>query len=393
MPDPGFDLETAQVVRVTSLGAKGKGTLRDALKVPGPRLIVFEVGGVIDLQREGIEVKEPQAYLAGQTAPSPGITLIRGGMSIEASQVVVHHLRVRAGDAGAARRSGWEPDSLSTSGAPEDVWFDHCSATWSIDENLSASTYNSPTGEPARRIFIRHCIIAEGLNNASHQKGPHSKGTLVFGGTQQVAIVGNLYSSQVERNPVFQPGTSGVVVNNVICNPGARAIHAHGSEGDGETDGKINPRIAVVGNVVFHGEKSKRSVRTIFEGVADGYFKDNEGYDWFGEPLALLRDPLPMWDAPPVWPEGLRAVSTTAAVWQVARFAGARPAERDAIDRRIVSEALTGTARIIDSQDEVGGYPSMEPVTRRLDVPEKNRRGWLEKLTREVEVGPEATKR
>lgn len=389
VPDPGFDLDAAQVLRVTSLGVRGEGTLRDALKVPGPRIIVFEVGGVIDLQKQGIEVKEPEAYIAGQTAPAPGITLIRGGMSIEGSRVVVQHLRVRAGDAGEARRSGWEPDSLGTSGGPQDVWFDHCSATWSIDENLSASTYKSPTGEPARRVFIRNCIIAEGLHNASHHKGPHSKGTLVFGGSQQVAIVGNLYSSQAERNPVFQPGTSGVIVNNVISNPGERAIHAHGPADSEKNEGLANPRIAVVGNVVLHGEKSKRSVRTIFEGVADGYFKDNEGYDWFGEPLGLLRDPLPQLEAPPVWPEGLQVVSTTAALWHVARFAGARPAERDAIDRRIVSQALTGTARIIDSQDEVGGYPVIEPVTRKLDVPEKNRREWLEKLAREVEIGPE----
>lgn len=387
VPDPGFDLDSAQVVRVTSLGVKGKGTLRDALKVPGPRIIVFEIGGVIDLQRQGIEVKEPKVYIAGQTAPEPGITLIRGGMSIEAGQVVLQHLRVRAGDAGEAKGSGWEPDCLSTSGAPEDVWFDHCSATWSIDENLSASTYKSPTGEPARRIHIRDCIIAEALNNASHEKGPHSKGTLVFGGTQQVAIVRNLYSSQVERNPVFQPGTSGVVVNNVISNPGERAIHAHGPGDSEKNEGKANPRIAVVGNVVLHGEKSKRSVRTIFEGVADAYFKDNEGYDWFGEPLGLMRDPLPQLDAPPVWPEGLQPMSTTAALWHVARFVGARPAKRDAVDRRIVGEALTGTARIIDSQDEVGGYPEAEPAIRKLDVPEKNRREWLEKLAREVEIG------
>ena len=82
-------------------------------------------------------------------------------------------------------------------------------------------------------------------------------------------------------------------------------------------------------------------------------------------------------------------MSTTAALWHVARFAGARPAERDAIDQRIVSQAITGTARIIDSQDEVGGYPKVEPVTRMLEVPEKNRREWLEKLAREVEVGAE----
>ena len=67
----------------------------------------------------------------------------------------------------------------------------------------------------------------------------------------------------------------------------------------------------MVGNVVLFGEKSKRSARAIFEGVADGYFKDNEGYDWFGTPLDLLRTPFPTLEKPPVWPEGLEAMSTS----------------------------------------------------------------------------------
>ena len=125
----------------------------------------------------------------------------------------------------------------------------------------------------------------------------------------------------------------------------------------------------------------------IFEGVADGYFKDNEGYDWFGKPLTLLRAPLPTLEKPPVWPEGLQATSTTAAVWHVARFVGARPADRDAIDTRIVRQALTGTARIIDSQDEVGGYPKIESVTRELKVPARGRLSWLETLAHDVTYG------
>ena len=69
----------------------------------------------------------------------------------------------------------------------------------------------------------------------------------------------------------------------------------------------------------------------------------------------------------------------------MARSVGARPGERDAIDQRIVSEALTGHAHIIDSQDQVGGYPKIEPVTRALDVPATQRREWLEKMARAVE--------
>lgn len=385
VPDPGFDLDAAQVVRVTSLGVKGRGTLRDSLKVKGPKLVVFEVAGVIDLEMKPIEIHEPQVYVAGQTAPAPGITIIRGGISIEAGQCVVQHLRVRPGDAGQPKKSGWEPDGITTSGAPEGVWIDHCSVTWSCDENISAATYKSPTGRPARRIRIRNCIIAEALSDATHRKGEHSKGTLVLDGTQEVAIVGNLYSSNTERNPVFKLDTSGVVVNNVIANPGQRAIHASVPGSEGLDLPKA--RMSVVGNLVLFGEKSKRSARAIFEGAADAYFKDNEGYDWFGKPLELLRTPFPTLEKPPVWPEGLTALSPAAALWQVARFAGARPAERDAIDTRIVREALTGAARVIDSQEEVGGYPKIEPVTRKLDVPETGRRAWLEKLTRQVELG------
>jgi hypothetical protein len=387
VPDVGIDLDTAQVIHVTSLASKGKGTLRDSLKVPGPKIIVFDVAGVIDLEMKGLEIKEPQVYIAGQTAPAPGITLIKGGLSIEANQVVLQHLHVRPGDAGQPKKSGWQPDGVTTSGGPADVWIDHCSVTWSLDEGISASTYKSPTGEPAQRIFIRNCIIAESLNDATHPEGPHSKGTLVLDGTKNVAIVGNLYSSNVERNPVFKLDTSGVVVNNAVTNPGQRAIHA--SVPTAETANLPKAKIAVVGNVVFFGEKSKRSARAIFEGTADGYFKDNEGYDWFGQPLDLLRSPFPTQEQPPVWPEGLKPLGTTAAIWQVTRFAGARPAERDAIDRRIVEQAFGGTARVIDSQDEVGGYPKIEPVTRVVEVPEKKRRAWLEKLAAEVTYGPE----
>ncbi len=37
--------------------------------------------------------------------------------------------------------------------------------------------------------------------------------------------------------------------------------------------------------------------------------------------------------------------------------AGARPQDRDEIDRRIVREVRERTGRIIDSQEQVGGYP------------------------------------
>lgn len=88
-----------EIVRVTSLESDGPGTLRAALEADGPKIIVFEVGGVIDLDGNNLRVSSSNTTIAGQTAPSPGITLIRGGMVITGDDIIVQHMRIR-------RRSG-----------------------------------------------------------------------------------------------------------------------------------------------------------------------------------------------------------------------------------------------------------------------------------------------
>src|SRR5687767_15113871 len=119
------------ILRVTSLAADGPGSLRAALEAKGPRIIVFEVGGVIDLGRATLSIDEPFLTIAGQTAPSPGITIIRGGLDIRTHDVIVRHIRIRTGVDGQAPRSGWEADALSTVGA-YNVIVDHCSMSWAL---------------------------------------------------------------------------------------------------------------------------------------------------------------------------------------------------------------------------------------------------------------------
>jgi len=101
------------VVRVTTLENEGPGSLRAALSSGGARVAVFEVGGVIDLGRKTLKITEPFVTVAGETAPSPGITLIRGAVTVQTHDVVVRHLRIRPGDAGQPKGQGWEPDGLS----------------------------------------------------------------------------------------------------------------------------------------------------------------------------------------------------------------------------------------------------------------------------------------
>ena len=219
------------IVRVTNLNPDGPGSFKAAIERKGPRIVVFEVGGVIDLGMTSLAIREPDVTIAGHTAPSPGITLIRGGIDITTHDVIVQHIRVRTGASGQAKRSGWEADSITTVGA-RNVIVDHCSLTWGLDENLSASgprfTGNS-VGDwrngTSHNITFTYNILAESLADSSHPKGEHSKGSLIHDNVTGMLIYRNLYAHNYERNPLLKGGAQAAVVNNLIFNPGAQAIY------------------------------------------------------------------------------------------------------------------------------------------------------------------------
>src|SRR5262249_188213 len=155
------------------------------------------------------------------TAPAPGITLIRGGLQIRTHDVLLRHLRIRPGDAGRPKRSGWEPD-VSTWGADAyNIVIDHCSISWGVSGNLSVS---GPRAEApvttCRNITISQSIIAEALADSTHSKGSHSVGTLVNDNCTSVALIGNIYAHNDVANPSFRANATGVVINNVIYDPG-----------------------------------------------------------------------------------------------------------------------------------------------------------------------------
>src|SRR5262249_62215824 len=92
---------------------------------------------------------------------------------------------------------------------------------------------------------------------------------------------------------------------------------------------------------------------------------------------------LPLGDGgvahPPAPPSGATSIPKASAD-DVLRPAGARPARRDPIDARIVESVRRRNGRIIDSQEQVGGYP-VRPATKRvLVVPEDPaaRQRWLD---------------
>src|SRR6185436_2073195 len=81
------------VIRVTNLNADGAGSLKACVDTTGPRVCVFEVSGTIRLP-DDLTLRKPYITIAGQTAPSPGITLRGAGLLVKTSDVLVQHLHV-----------------------------------------------------------------------------------------------------------------------------------------------------------------------------------------------------------------------------------------------------------------------------------------------------------
>lgn len=370
-----------RILRVTTLAGEGPGSLRAALEAEeGPRIVVFEVGGVIDLKRRDIRVANPFLTIAGQTAPEPGISLIRGGISLRTHDVIVRHIRIRPGADGSAPKSGWEVDGLTTSGA-HDVIVDQCSFSWATDENLSASgprfeggaTVEQWRQHTSRRITFSRNIVSEGLSNASHAKGEHSKGTLIHDNATQVLIVGNLYAHDHERNQLFKGGVHAVSANNLIYNPGNRCMHyALNASEWGDHPWQVG-QLSIVGNVTRGGPSTRADLPFLIvegQGDLDLYALDNPAHHADGRVMQEIgiisdRDPkIRRLNASPHWPAGFRArPSDQVEAWVMAE-AGARPWARDVVDQRILEEVRSGTGRIIDDEREVGGYPVMAETRR-----------------------------
>ncbi len=372
-----------QILRVTTLAPEGPGSFLEAVQTKGPRIVVFEVGGIIDLNLRTITVREPFLTIAGQTAPSPGITLIRGGLDIGAHDVVIQHLRVRPGEAGAAKMSGWETDALSTIGGAYNVIVDHCSFTWATDENLSASgpRFNGSTPDEWRehtshRITFSNNLIAEGLANATHAKGEHSKGSLIHDNVTDILIIGNLYAHDMERSPLFKGGARGVIVNNLIYDPGSRAMHYNLILEEWGDHPRQLGQMTLIGNVMRAGPSTPTDLAFFMlggSGDVEVYMDDNIVVDRLGRPLPLrgryTTSSAAVQEArrPPHLPEGVALLRAADVQDAVIKNVGARPWDRDHTDSRILADTIEGRGKIIDSERDVGGYPTQKLTHQAFD--------------------------
>jgi hypothetical protein len=366
-----------RILRVTTLAADGPGSFKAAVEAKGPRIVVFEVGGVVDMGRTTLDITEPYLTIAGQTAPSPGVTFIRGGFDVKTHDVIIRHIRIRPGVDGQAKLSGWEVDALSTVGA-SNVIVDHCTMTWALDENLSASgpRFEGATPEEWRRhtshdVTFSYNLLAEGLADASHPKGEHSKGSLIHDNVTNMLIYRNVYAHNVERSPLLKGGVHAAVVNNLIYDPAYRAIHYNLMALEWAGHAYQTGELSAVGNVMRGGISTDVGLPFLMLG-GDGdllyYGRDNIAVDKHGVALPMFgrygetRAKLIEAKRPVSWPAGLDVLPARDVETHVLANAGARPWDRDEHDIRVLFYVAEGRGHVIDDEKVVGGYPVQKPT-------------------------------
>jgi hypothetical protein len=197
---------------VTNLNDSGPGSFREALEAGGPRIVLFNVAGIIKL-RERIRVRAPYITIAGNTAPGDGVCVAGDTVELETHDVVVRHMRFRRG-------ATWVGDRNDSFGGNPvgNIMIDHVSASWGLDENMSMyrHMYSPPDGSkdqklPTVNITIQNSIFSEALDTYNHSFGS------TIGGLNST-FHHNLWACNTGRNPSVGMYGDFTFVNNILYN-------------------------------------------------------------------------------------------------------------------------------------------------------------------------------
>jgi pectate lyase len=258
-----------KVLKVRNLNASGPGSLAEACATAGPRIVVFEVSGVI---RGTVRITHPHLTIAGQTAPGAGIT-VEGMISSYDNgvhDVIIRHLRVRrnrtrGGSGDCIQLGGLGPKNQGT----YNIMLDHLSLSWGNDELIDL--YN------AHDVTVQWCSLEES-DDQGHDKGAHNFGLISAAeNSGAVSLHHNLWAHHSRRVPCLAPyreNAAGDFCNNLIYNcRGGYADDGHGN--------RAKSAVNLHRNYYLRGPQTQeRMYPYALSPEMDYYVRDNYFEDW-----------------------------------------------------------------------------------------------------------------
>lgn len=369
------------------------------------RIILFEVSGVINeggsysairLRDLGQPVGSQgigYIWVAGQTAPSPGVTLYNVKINAHGSHTIWQHLRFRLDDNGLSCSDAQNHKALligqyGDDPPPAHNIVDHNSFSFGVDILGYFGSYSTVTNN----------ILAYGLNESVHPKSydyrsiegvdcdvnpgecpcqfltaptaGHSKG-LSIGATEYASLTDNLFAFNVDRNPYVSKGaTNAYLANNLI----------HGATFAIAVQSTTDPVTAAATSNVHQGTGASPSENfsSIKEDPASGselYFLDNacdlgaqaDAADWTYVRLRDGATDAAKVTTPPVTLSGHSPVPHGEVKARVLARAGARPADRDWVDDHVVDSVEQAAGHVIDAPEDIAQpFPDLAENTRGL---------------------------
>jgi len=361
-----------RVLKVTNLNPDGPGSLQWACSQEYPRIIVFEVSGVIvppntSKGKRWLAIKPSNITIAGQTAPGAGITVegtysaYRSCRNAEkdrtVSDVIVRFIRFRP------RMKKWANVRGMETGPTERAIFDHISVSWAGDGCVGLGNHDAVTFQ---WTAVEECDIQleggdEPHNFAIHTgKRMDAKGRRLRSAT---TFHHCLLAHHSDRVPCNDGATPFDWRNNVIYNVGTGAfngsntVNAIGNYSVPGPGALIGQRIQLTPYTLCWSRHFMPGKRGKYHLNGD-YWAERGGYaePWRGRRYAkkVLSEPF---DVPSV------TTHTAEEAYElILAHAGCLP--QDAVGRRTVAEVQTFTGSWGRNGPEGGiraGFPKTEP--------------------------------
>ncbi|MEM5545018.1 hypothetical protein WNY61_20025 [Sulfitobacter sp. AS92] len=280
----------------------------------------------------------------------------------DSHDVILRFIRLRPGPS-------FEPsptvDALTVEDS-ERLYFGNLSMAFATDETFNIHV----SGGRSTDITLADSLLALSLDKANHPDGRHSKGALICSteGARfecgRISLLRNLFAHHRDRNPDIKATSIGPVevINNVFYNPISQFGEIYDLAGD--------VSLIYAGNIVMPGPST---INNVPEGL--------QVFDWTEASIEIAAwgNIMPSRDgcvngrsALLLDPAAQRAMTATSAD-TMATVIPAREAYahvmisagdtisglrvHDSLDRLVIDSVFACTGKVIDSVDQVGGWP------------------------------------